>query len=75
MIPAVVTPVEEAEPEPTPQVVEPVNGEPAPQVPDPVNGEPKPQVVEPISEKEAKARGGVFKRMFGYIWNGQEMDY
>ena len=49
--PAVVTPVEEAEPEPTPQVVE------------------------PISEKEAKARGGVFKRMFGYIWNGQEMDY
>jgi hypothetical protein len=26
-------------------------------------------------QEEIKPKNNVFKRIFGYIWNGQEMDY
>ena len=59
--PAVVTPVEE----PEPLVEEPVTEEVTPTE----------EVYEPVPEEEIKPKKNVFKRMFGYIWNGQEMDY
>ena len=58
--PAVVTPVEEAEPlvEEQEKIEEESVEEETPE-----------------PQEEIKPKKNVFKRMFGYIWNGQEMDY
>ena len=78
--PAVVTPVEE--PAPPMAVDEPESDDE--ELPDDW-GEPdaaEPVEVEPVKEEapappqeQIKPKSSVFKRMFGYIWNGQEMDY
>ena len=59
--PAVVTPVEEPEPLVEESVTEEVI--------------PTEEVDEPAPKEQIKPKKSVFKRMFGYIWNGQEMDY
>ena len=58
--PAVVTPVEEAEPLVEEQ--EKIEEEPV-------------EEETPAPQEKIKPKNSVFKRMFGYIWNGQEMDY
>lgn len=78
---ALVEVTEEAEPE----NVEVMNGDPTVVVPTeeaetPVEEEaPEEEEAAPVEEEtpqeEIKPKTNVFKRMFGYIWNGQEMDY
>ena len=58
--PAVVTPVEEAEP-----LVEEQEKIEEESVEDET----------PAPQEKIKPKNSVFRRMFGYIWNGQEMDY
>jgi hypothetical protein len=68
--PAVVIPTEE---------VETFEDEPAdeePMVDEPVEVEPEVQEEEaPAVEEKITPKKNVIKHMFGYIWNGQEMDY
>lgn len=77
--PAVVTPVEE--PAPPMAVDEPESedeelpedwGEP--DAAEPVEVEPVKEEA-PAPQEKIKPKNSVFRRMFGYIWNGQEMDY
>lgn len=64
--PSVVTPVEEAEP---------VKEEETPREDSNVEViEIKSETIEESVVEEIKPKN-IFKRMFGYIWNGQEMDY
>ena len=70
----------EAEPE-----VEMMNGDPAVVIPteevetfedEPAEAEPEAQEEEaPAPQEKITPKKNVIKRMFGYIWNGQEMDY
>ena len=70
----------EAEPE-----VEVMNGDPAVVIPteevetfedEPADEEPEAQEEEaPAPQEKITPKKNVIKRMFGYIWNGQEMDY
>lgn len=65
--PAVVTPVEE--PAAPMAVDEPeLEDEELPEAAEPEEEAPAPK-------EQIKPKKSVFKRMFGYIWNGQEMDY
>ena len=68
--PSVVAPVEEAAPvEEEPVTDDLTPGEPLEEIDNKAQEEKKePQV-------ETKPKKNVFKRIFGYIWNGQEMDY
>jgi len=64
---------EEAEPENVEVTqVEVMNGDPTVVVP---TEEAETPVEEETPQEEIKPKTNVFKRMFGYIWNGQEMDY
>ena len=64
---------EEAEPENVEVTqVEVMNGDPTVVVP---TEEVEIPVEEEAPQEEIKPKTNVFKRMFGYIWNGQEMDY
>ena len=72
---------EEAEPENVEVTqVEVMNGDPTVVVPTeeveiPVEEEEAAPIEEETPQEEIKPKTNVFKRMFGYIWNGQEMDY
>lgn len=80
--PAVVAPVEDAAPvvNDVPYSENPVTGELTPAEPlrekqeEPLDAEPA-QEESQKPEEEIKPKKNVFKKMFGYIWNGQEMDY
>ena len=69
--PAVIAPVEEPEPE-APAIEEPTTEEPV------IVNESDIETVQPVEakvEEKNNRKDNMFKRMFGYIWNGQEMDY
>ena len=71
--PAVVTPVEE--PAAPMGVDEPESeDEELPDAAEPVEVEPVKEET-PAPQEKIKPKNSVFRRMFGYIWNGQEMDY
>jgi hypothetical protein len=71
--PAVVTPVEE--PAAPMAVDEPESeDEELPDAAEPVEVEPVKEEA-PAPQEKIKPKNSVFRRMFGYIWNGQEMDY
>ena len=64
--PAVVVPTEEVEAQ---EEEAPAEEEAAPEVDEPA------PVEEAAPQKEIKPKKNGFRRMFGFIWNGQEMDY
>ena len=71
--PAVVIPVEE--PAAPMAVDEPESeDEELPDAAEPVEVEPVKEET-PAPQEKIKPKNSVFRRMFGYIWNGQEMDY
>ena len=71
--PAVVTPVEE--PAPPMAVDEPESDDE--ELPEEwgESDAAEPEEEAPAPKEQIKPKKSVFKRMFGYIWNGQEMDY
>jgi len=59
----------------TEPTVEVMNGDPAVLVESEQETQEETEPVEDMIHEETKKDPGMFRRMFGYIWNGQEVDY
>ena len=78
--PAVVTPVEEPAPpmavdEPESEDEELPDDWGEPDAAEPVEVEPVKEEASAPPQEQIRPKRNMFKRVFGYIWNGQEMDY